>query len=76
MEPAAFRLTVAKMLGLVAGVAVHIWLFRLGVLWGIVGLSITKHLLVAYLCQILGVDRRIPDSPVLHPTVANEVPSP
>lgn len=45
------------MLGMVAGTAVCVWLFRLGMVWGIVGLSVAKHVLVAYLCQVLGVDR-------------------
>lgn len=52
------QFSVAGMLGLVAGAAVCVWLFRLGVLWGILGLSVAKHLVVAYLCQVLGVDRR------------------
>ena len=36
-------MTVATMLGLVACIAVNIWLFRLGVFWGILGLNVTKH---------------------------------
>lgn len=62
-----FQLSVAAFLGLVAAVAVNIWLFRLGLLAGIFGLSITKHIVIAYLCQVLGVDRRTsspdPDPP-------------
>ena len=27
-------------------------------LFGIIGLNITKHLVIAYLCQIVGVDKR------------------
>jgi hypothetical protein len=27
-------------------------------LLGIIGLNVTKHLIIAYLCQVLGVDRR------------------
>ncbi len=46
------------MFGLVAAVAVNVWLFRLSILLGIIGLNITKHLVIAYLCQVLGVDRR------------------
>jgi hypothetical protein len=46
------------MLGLVACVAVNIWLFRLGAFWGIVGLNVTKHVAIAHLCHVLGVDRR------------------
>jgi hypothetical protein len=52
------QMSVAGMIGLVAGTAVCIWLFRLGILWGILGLSFAKHVVVAYLCQVLGVDRR------------------
>jgi hypothetical protein len=46
------------MLGLVACIALNFWLFRLGAFWGIVGLNLTKHVAIAYLCQVLGVDRR------------------
>ena len=46
------------MLGVVACVALNIWLFRVGILIGIIGLNVSKHLLIAYLCQILGVGRR------------------
>jgi len=45
------------MLGLVACVAVNIWLFRFGPLMGFLGLNLSKHIIIAYLCQILGVDR-------------------
>ncbi len=45
------------MLGLVACIALNIWLFRFGALLGLVGLNITKHVLIAYLCQVLGVDK-------------------
>ena len=48
------------MLGLIACVAVNVWLFRLGVLMGILGLNVTKHVLIAYLCQVLGVNRQTP----------------
>jgi hypothetical protein len=57
MERARFQLSVSSMLGLVACVAVNIWLFRFGPLMGIVGLNITKHVIIAYLCQTMGVDR-------------------
>ena len=58
MERARFQLSVAAMLGLVACVALNIWLFRLSVLTGIVGLNVTKHVVIAALCQVVGVDRR------------------
>jgi hypothetical protein len=53
-------MTVAAMLGVVACIAVNFWLFRLGVFWGILGLNVTKHVVTAYLCQVLGVDRQRP----------------
>jgi hypothetical protein len=58
MERPGFQLSVAAMLGLVACIALNIWLFRFGALLGLVGLNITKHVLIAYLCQVLGVDKR------------------
>jgi hypothetical protein len=58
MQRPAFQVTVATMLGLVACIALNFWLFRLGVFWGILGLNVTKHVATAYLCQVLGVDRR------------------
>jgi hypothetical protein len=58
MERPPFQLKIVSLLGLVACIALNLWLFRLGLLWGIVGLNISKHLVIAYLCQILGVDRR------------------
>jgi hypothetical protein len=56
-------MSVAAMLGLVAFAALNIWLFRLSVLAGIIGLNISKHLVIAYLCQVLGVNRRPPTAP-------------
>jgi hypothetical protein len=51
-------MTLGAMLGVIACIALNFWLFRLGVLWGILGLNVTKHVLIAYLCQVVGVDRR------------------
>jgi hypothetical protein len=77
MERARFQLSVSSMLGLVACVAVNIGLFRFGALWGIVGLNITKHVFIAYLCRTTGVDRtrspsraRVPAAPVPPVTVS------
>jgi hypothetical protein len=53
-------MTLAAMLGVIACIALNCWLFRLGVFWGILGLNITKHVVTAYLCQVLGVDRQRP----------------
>ena len=58
MERPSFQLSVAGMLGLIACIALNIWLFRFGALLGLVGLNITKHVMIAYLCQVLGVDKR------------------
>lgn len=44
------------MLALVACVALNLWLFRVGALWGILGLNVSKHVVIAALCQWLGVD--------------------
>lgn len=65
-----FQMTVAAMLAVVACIALNFWLFRLGILWGILGLNVTKHVVIAYLCQVLGIDRR-PSS-----TSARVVPAP
>jgi hypothetical protein len=58
MERPGFQLTLAALLGLVACIALNLWLFRFGVLAGLIGLNISKHVLIASLCQKVGVDRR------------------
>jgi hypothetical protein len=58
MERATFQMTVGAMLVVVACIALNFWLFRVGVFWGILGLNVTKHVLIAYLCQVIGVDKR------------------
>jgi hypothetical protein len=61
MEPmrrSGFQISLASMLGLVACVALNIWLFRVHVLAGIIGLNVTKHVVIAYLCQVVGIDKR------------------
>lgn len=66
MERSVFQMSVAAMLGLVAFAALNIWLFRLSILAGIIGLNVTKHLVIAYLCQVIGVNRRpvpVPPTP-------------
>ena len=52
------QISVAGLLGVVACVALNIWLFRFGPLLGIIGLNVTKHVVIAWLCQVLGVGRR------------------
>ena len=64
MERSSFQLSITGLLALVACIAVNFWLFRLGALWGILGLNVTKHVAIAYLCQSLGVDR----TPAAQPT--------
>ncbi len=59
MERPGLQLSVATMLLFVACVAFNLWLFRLGPLLGIIGLNLTKHVVIAWLCQVLGVDRRM-----------------
>ncbi len=64
MDRPTLQVNVLGLLGLVGCVAVNLWLFRVGAFWGLVGLNVTKHVAIAWLCRILGVDRRGPvDSP-------------
>lgn len=56
MKNPGLQISLTMMLLLVACAAGNIWLFRQGVLWGILGLNVTKHVLTAYLCQALGVN--------------------
>jgi hypothetical protein len=77
MERPAFQLKIVSLLGLVACIALNLWLFRLGPLMGIVGLNVTKHVLIAYLCQVLGVNRRrtvSPGTPACAPTTTLPLP--
>lgn len=67
MESSRLQLTVTGLLGAVACVALNLWLFRLGALWGIVGLNVTKHVLIATLCQSLGIDRSASSPPPAAP---------
>jgi len=46
------------MLVLVACVAVNLWCFKVSTILGIVGLNVTKHVVIAQLCLALGVNRR------------------
>ncbi len=75
MERTTFQMTVGAMLAVVACIAVNFWLFRVGVFWGILGLNVTKHVVIAYLCQVIGVDRRPSSgSPCVVPASAPRVP--
>ncbi len=60
MEPTRPQLSLTGMLAIVACVAVNFWLFRLGMLWGILGLNVTKHVVIAQLCHAVGVNRTPP----------------
>ncbi len=77
MERRGITFSVASLLGLVAGVAVNLWCFRVNVILGIVALNITKHVVIAQLCQAVGVNRRTssPVAPVLPPAPPAGVPS-
>jgi hypothetical protein len=72
-----FQLSVASLLTLVACAAVNLWLFRLGPLLGLVGLNISKHVVIACLCQRMGVDReRAPQRAHVHTPAPAQVPVP
>ena len=58
MERPQYQISVAALLGVVACVALNIWLFRVGTLLGLLGLNVSKHVVIAYLCQVVGVDRK------------------
>ncbi len=47
-------------LGLLACVLLNVWVFRYGILVGLIGLNLTKHVGVAVLCQAIGVSRSSP----------------
>lgn len=57
IRQAQFSLTFLMIV--VACVALNFWLFRQGIFWGIVGLNVSKHVIIAYLCRNLGVNRTI-----------------
>ena len=44
-------------LGLTACAFLNVWVFRYGILYGLVGLNLTKHVGVAVLCQVVGVNQ-------------------
>ena len=52
------------MLALVACIAVNLWLFRVSIFWGIVAVNVTKHVAIAALCQIVGLNRKPDAEPV------------
>jgi hypothetical protein len=75
MERPSFQMTLKAMIGVVACIALNFWFFRLGIFWGILGLNVTKHVLIAYLCQVIGVDRRTAsETPRVASTPSTRVP--
>ncbi len=70
MERPTFQLTVGSMIGVVGCVALNFWLFRVGILWGILGLNVTKHVVIAYLCHAIGLDRPAAAEPTIAATPA------
>ncbi|RUL86492.1 hypothetical protein [Tautonia sociabilis] len=70
MQRLPIQLSVSALLIAVAGVALNVWLFRFGPLAGLLGLSLTKHLAIAWLCQTMGVDRRPEAAPPNGPVPA------
>ena len=75
MERRGLQISVRSLLALVACVAVNIWCFKVSTILGIVGLNVTKHVMIAQLCQALGVNRRTADAGRSE-TVGVTVPSP
>jgi hypothetical protein len=70
MDRSRLQWSLTAFLAIVASCALNFWLFRLGVLWGLLGLSLSKHVLVAWLCQTLGVDRKNPESTQATPALS------
>jgi hypothetical protein len=64
MERRGITFSVASLLGLVACVAINLWCFRVSIILGIIAINITKHVVIAQLCQALGVNRRTSSSPI------------
>jgi hypothetical protein len=65
MERRGITFSVASLLGLVACVAVNLWCFRVHFLLGMVAINVTKHVVIAQLCQAVGVNRRTVPAPIV-----------
>lgn len=82
MERGGLQFRLATLLLFVACAAFNLWLFRLGALWGIVGLNISKHVFIAALCQWVGLDRanpqpgRRPAARIVDTPAPSEAPAP
>lgn len=59
MNRSAGQFSVTFLMILIACIAMNLWLFRQGIFWGILGLNVSKHVVIAYLCRNLGVNRVI-----------------
>lgn len=57
MDIDRLQFSLTSLILVVACIAVNIGLFRVGPLWGLIGINISKHLLIAHLCRNIGVDR-------------------
>ncbi len=65
MGRTGLQIRLVGLLGLVACVALNLWLFRVGLIYGLVGLNVSKHVGVAVLCQALGVNDRAARRPAV-----------
>lgn len=57
MKSAERRHLGLSVVGLLACALFNVYVFRFGVLYGLVGLNLTKHVGVAVLCQAIGVHK-------------------
>jgi len=69
MERSRFQLSLTSMLGLVPCAALNIWLLRVSVFLGLIAVNVTKHVFIAWLCQVIGVDKRRSGPPRNSPTI-------
>ena len=56
------QLTLRLCMIAIACLGLNLWLFRFGWIAGLIGLNVSKHVLIACLCQSLGVNRELPAS--------------
>jgi hypothetical protein len=76
MTARPFQTRISALLIITACVAFNCWLFRVGMIWGFIGLNLTKHVIIAQLCLSVGVNRQTAESaPNPLPSKApNEIP--
>ena len=58
MDRPGLQFSLTSMLALVACVAINFWCFRVSAILGFVALNVTKHVVIAQLCQAVGLNRR------------------